>query len=148
MVQCQVLSISLSISCGNIKNLSMLAMGQWQVCQLAVVTLKICQCCHRINDSLSINPVLNHSTLTAFLGPGLSGFISGLSIASRSMIRLCLCLIWPGGCVASFAVNCRLVICYHRASLLHICYVGSLTHVSGGVYEYLDAFRGPGSNPK
>ena len=50
--------------------------------------------------------------------------------------------------VASFAVNCRLVTCYHRASLLHICYVGSLTHVSGGVYEYLDAFKGPGSNSK
>ena len=70
--------------------------------------------------------------------------ISGLSIASRS--GSCA---WPGQwlCILHHT-QLGAAVGYHRASLLYICYCGSMEHVSEGLHEYLHAFWGPGSHTK
>jgi hypothetical protein len=81
----------------------------------------------------------------SFFGSGSSRLICGLPIASR--LGLPLCLACPvavnpqphpiGGCS-------RLL----RGPLLHICYDGSIGHVSEGMHEYLHAFWKPVSHTK
>ena len=80
-----------------------------------------------------------------FVWSGWSGRICGLSIASRSVIRLPVCLTWPGGSVvAVWPLSAGNWGC-NRAFLLLTYYIGYVGHVPGGDHEFLDAFLRPAS---
>ena len=66
--------------------------------------------------------------------------ISGLSIASWSVMRLLTC-----GCVPIVCYQLQAAVGYHRAFPMKMWHIASLVYVSEGMYEYLYAFWGASS---
>jgi hypothetical protein len=58
-------------------------------------------------------------------------------MASISGFRFHLCLILVDGCAPSSAVHSRVLVGYHRGSLLPLCYVAYIDHVLEGMYDFL-----------